>query len=257
MSIFPKRVTKNENVIIHMKFTISSNRVCYCLYSTKVISPSGKEIVSWKNGFYMMSHWAVSEEKEIYHCVEHTMLEEPGKYLVKTDLYLEGKVINSETEMNDYFYYDNIIVDNICYKDADIMFELRNPADNTVPVKLIESDKNCSEITILPHDKMSFRCKKGVVIKYISNSILLIEENNARYIRNEKYSWRKKGSDIELFDNNSFSVITLPNIVAFLWLNCNGVNNLDALENLLDVERTTLTKLISYLESEKFIYRAK
>lgn len=255
MSIYPKRVTENENVIIHLKFSSEDKEIRYFHYITKVISPSGKEIVYWENNFIMIpGKESQLSKKEFYYCINSYLLNEAGKYLAKTNLYLDGKVINSQTEENDFFYVDKVTVHNYQNNSSKYSFLLKNEADNFVHIKLIDKYINIyKDIILQPKEELSFTLNKKVFIMYENDMIISVYQNSKNYIKNSEYSWRIVNNDIELFNNETYEITILPNTLAYLWLNCDGINELSDLEKILDIDKDNLESMIHYLEEKNIL----
>lgn len=259
MSIFPKRVTENENVIIHLKFLSDNKEVKYFQFRTSIISPSGKVIKCWENGFYMSpKNYNITAVKEFFYCVEYSLLVEAGKYFAKTDLFLDGKIVNSRTEENDFFYVDKVEIHNTKYIDNMCSFELRNMADNNVFLKLLDKSHNLLETVILkPKQVCSFRIIKACYIEYENGTIKPIKRNSIIYIKKVEYSWRINNNILEVFNDNTFEVFCLPNMLAYLWINCNGVNDMDELKKILEVDYYLLVEMINILQDMGIIEEQK
>lgn len=249
MSIFPKRVTGDENVIIHLKFISDNEKMKYLYYRTRVISPSGNEIKCWESGFYMAAKkHSSSSIKEFFLCVEHFLLIEAGKYYAKTELFLDGKVVNSRTEENDFFYVDKVEVQDYKRIDNMVVFEIKNMANNTVPIKIYnESDKLLDILTMQPKQGVILEYIGRVYIEYKNGTILPVKEKSLIYLKEKEFSWRIKNNIIELFNDNTFEAFCLPNKLAFLWLNCNGLNDLVELSRILEVDMNLIVEMTNYL----------
>ena len=88
---------------------------------------------------------------------------------------------------------------------------------------------------------------------YENDMIISVYQNSKNYIKNSEYSWRIVNNDIELFNNETYEITILPNTLAYLWLNCDGINELSDLEKILDVDKDNLESMIHYLEEKNIL----
>lgn len=256
MSIFPKRVTKNENVIIHLKFVNESNQTRLFNYNTQIISPSGTIITEWNDKFIMSPKSDESiNKKEFYHEVSGTLLVEAGKYLAKTNLYIDGRIINSSTEKNDYFYVDDISIKSYSPTPKRTCYQLTNNSQNSsVKCSLIKDDGSIViEKELGPCQCWKFTSKKKLQLKYENNSIKQIF-TATRYMKNPKYDYRIVNNTLQLFDDNTLEVFLIPNILAFLWVKSDGLVTIEELSYKSQIDMKTVKGMLDYLIKKEFIY---
>lgn len=256
MSIFPKRVTKNDNVIIHLKF-INESSVTSCFdYITQVISPSGKIVKDWSDQFIMApKNGEGINQKEQYYEINKDLLNEAGKYTAKTSLYINGRIINSSTEKNDYFY-----VDDITYKiksknsQGKCCYLLTNNSLNSdVPFSLItDSGEVINTGKIAAGKTIEVNSIDRLQLKYANNSIMMAT-TSSRYIKNKRYDYRIINNCLQLFDDNTMELITLPNTIAFIWIKCNGIHTIDDLSAEAGLSKKITKNIIEMLLNNNYI----
>lgn len=107
MSIYPKRISSEENLIIHLRFSNKSKKIQKLKYVLSILNPNNKQIYFKEDNLILGSN---NEEyiKELYYSffIDETYI--PGKYNVIFYLILNGKKIESVTKDNDFFIVEKL-----------------------------------------------------------------------------------------------------------------------------------------------------
>lgn len=185
MSIFPKKVVKDENVIIHLKF-VNEEEISFFHYVTRIISPSGKEITSWENSFMIPpGEKGNPSKKELYYCVDSSLLIEPGKYLAKTNLYFQGKIIKSITAKNDCFYVERVSILNYKENENKVTFDIINDSDIETKINIIDRKGDIlQEMVLNGNEKRTVISDASAFIRYENGTVQKIVSMKKRFIRN-------------------------------------------------------------------------
>ena len=255
MSIFPKHVTKKENVIIHLKFINESKKTSLFYYHTQIINPFGKIIMEWNDKFIMSPKTDESiNQKEFYYEVNGNLLTEAGKYLARTNLFINGRLMNSRTEKNDYFFVDEV---SFCVRrqgDGEYVYELFNLAGNSnLKCSLIKTDgTEFSAIELGPKKSWKGSSKEKLQLRYENHSI---QQGSAvkRYVKNPRLDYRVLENELQLFDDDSLEVFSLPNALAFLWLKCDGILTPEELAQMLQLDEKVVHEMLEYLIQQGFL----
>ena len=106
MSIFPKHVTFGDNVIIHFKIE-NSKKVIQLDYKIDLFNPMGKKKRIIEKSIIS------SDIIECYYnyTVKENNFNIPGRYFLRTTMYINGRKSNSLSAEKDYFWIDRIKVD--------------------------------------------------------------------------------------------------------------------------------------------------
>lgn len=190
MSIFPKKITKNENVIIHLRFENPDNKNEIIKYYLNVINPNNKIIYSKSESILL----GIDKEKfirEIYHSIHIDDNFMPGKYKVEFYLTCRGVRVDSVTKNNDFFYVEEIKIKK--EKEKIILINKSNEKTNCVLYKKdIKEDIELGELET----------------KIINKDFEFIEYGNHKIypITNEKYYI--KNPSITIKNNSLYDVIT-------------------------------------------------
>ncbi len=129
MSIYPKRVTTGENVIIHLRFQNNGKREELVEYHLDVYN-SLDELI-----FNKIDNILLGKENYLYETYQSVAIDKsfiPGKYRVSFSLLCRGNVIQSDTKDWDQFYVEEVL----CYKDKNSIY-IYNPSNEEVSIKLI------------------------------------------------------------------------------------------------------------------------
>ena len=146
MSIFPKRVTYGENVIIHLRFQNKGKVEEIVEYHLDVYNPIQKNIYHCidsiilgtnKEGYLYETYKSINVDKSFI----------PGKYRVNFYLVCRGNIIMSDTKDWDVFYVEDVI----CYKDKNKIY-LCNKSNEYVSVELL-GDRS-KRINLKPNEKI-------------------------------------------------------------------------------------------------------
>lgn len=133
MSIFPKRVTKGENVIVHFKIK-NNQKVKFISYEITFYDPIGNVVEVIKDTLLSC------EEREVYFCHKVREDELPGKYYLKTKMYINGRVIGSFSSVADFYYVDELQVINTRDVNESESFIIKNIGMDMTPFQLINKE---------------------------------------------------------------------------------------------------------------------
>lgn len=164
MSVFPKKLSKGENVIIHLGVTSSRSNISFATFHTYIVTPQGNKISVCEK--YIISGLncdnttveALKEEKyrypplvvvsdllsgrntrqklieaftsfdrmtHFYFCLDTTDLS-PGKYLVRTEFFEEGIQIEARTNKDDFFLVEELQIRKISIEKDILNFSVEN-----------------------------------------------------------------------------------------------------------------------------------
>jgi len=170
MSIYPKRIARGDNVIIHTKFF---NRSLICIPITVNLELENKlekyKKQLLKNKIFFLPS-LMDNEKDfiekffIFKTDERTPL---GKYNCLLTINYFGKKIKSLTRKNDYFFIEKL---NFSRKKGKII--LINMTNFNIKIKLIYLKKKQNKM-IKPHSKIVVTEKNFLYAVYANNDILL------------------------------------------------------------------------------------
>lgn len=165
MSIFPKKITYGENVIIHLRFINSKDNNRLIKYFLNVYNPK-KELI-YDTSESIILGYGENYYNEIYHSImiQNDFL--PGKYMVDFYLEVNGKKIDSLTKNNDYFYVEKLVF----YKKRKKIF-LENISDETTSCILYGNKK---KKMVLEGNKIKNVNDEYQYIEYGNNQIFKIE----------------------------------------------------------------------------------
>ena len=107
MSIYPKNICKEENVIIHLRFSNKGPKPQMIKYKLDVRDPYEKQV------FYKEDDICLGIDKEeyvkqLYYSLYINDNFKPGKYLVDFCIICNGHIIESITKDNDFFYVESL-----------------------------------------------------------------------------------------------------------------------------------------------------
>jgi hypothetical protein len=249
MSIFPKRVTKSENVIIHLK-TLNDKKVKYLNYETTIYDPEGNEADKFKNSLIS------SNNREVYYYHKVKENEIPGKYHLKTNMYINGRIINSFTSVADFYYVDEIKVSNVEKYDDIVSFRLENMSDELTPYMIIDS----SGTPLVIDELKEYETKDlnvttlDVFIKYGNNFIQKIMKDNGLVpIKRNGLRWRPNNGKVEIFDENLNETCLFGIIETKIWINIDGINSIGDIAEKTGIEIKEIVLKIKEMEKRRFV----
>lgn len=171
MSIFPKRVSSGEYVIVHLNFKgifTKNKKISYCL---NIFDPDNKQICNLKNEIIMLGN-NKEYEKQLYYPILIKKDFLAGKYIVEFYLLVDGKKILSRTINNDYFIVEKIDC-NIDYENKKLVIKNMSSLDTAIKLILEKDCKFDEELILLNSDE-----EKHILIDSEVNSILIMYGND-------------------------------------------------------------------------------
>ena len=179
MSIYPKKVTKNENVIIHLRFENPDNKFEIIKYRLLISNPN-EDIIYSKQDTFILGSDIDKYVKQLYHSIFITDEFMPGKYKVIFYLTCRGVKVQSVTKDNDFFLVENI---SIVHKNDNI--ELINNSKEKVECYLYKNSDNQKTKIILNELEKIIIDNSYKFIEYGNNKIIPIcPKNKMCYIKN-------------------------------------------------------------------------
>lgn len=248
MSIFPKRVRKNENVIIHFK-THNIEKPKFIQYRIDIIDKDGNVVMEYEN------EEISNEVHETYYSFkpDNSML--GGKYHVRSKVFLEGRIIESFSSIMDYFYIDDIDVE-IKRKDDGIAFELKNRSGSRTPFFLLNRDGivvEKGELEPLENRNYSFD-QKPVFLKYGNNYIEKIGDGINIFVKANTIRWRIINNSVEVLDETTYKLFQLNKLETSVWIMIDGINSVnDILSGLSIDNKENLDRILEKLENNRLI----
>lgn len=171
MSIFPKKVSHGEYVIVHLNFKgifIKCKKISYCL---NIFDPNNKLVCNLKNEIIMLGNNR-EYEKQLYYPVFIKEDFQAGKYIVEFYLLVDDKKIISRTINNDYFIVEKINY-SIDYKNKKLL--LKNMSILDLSIKLFfEKEKERDEFLI----SLKKNEEKSISINDDINNIFIMYGND-------------------------------------------------------------------------------
>lgn len=208
MSIYPKKVTKNENVIIHLRFENPENKFEIIKYRLLVSNPN-EDIIYKKQDTLLLGSDSDKYIKQLYHSIHITDEFIPGKYKVIFYLTCRGVKVLSATKDNDFFLVENISIVN---KNDNI--ELINESKEKTECYLYKDNDNQKTKMILNGLEKIIIDKSYKFIEYGNNKIFPICSKNKKcYIKNPDI--RIKNDKLINIDNEKKIIITQKDLKRF------------------------------------------
>ena len=246
MSIFPRKLTKGENCIIHLRFTNSSMKLKKLHYSLKILNPNGDEIKNIADDF-ILGNSMEEFKKEFYYCFDtnsNTML---GKYRVIPSFYYNGVELKSQTANFDYFVVEEIKVDVVNDKEY-YLTNLSNENTLVEFIKIKNGKNEYSKYDIKGTEKVKFNFDADkIFIKYGNNFIEeIMKKNDKIYERKPELFWKKIDDKVLIYDDISNKKIILEKDESIIW------NMLDGIHTNEDISKETNLSIheIEVLESK-------
>lgn len=174
MSIYPKNITKGENLIIHLRFNNTGIKNEIINYNLIVRNPNDNIVYNYSDKMFLGSKDFV---REIYHSIKITNKFIPGKYIVSFFLMCRGVKIESSTKNNDYFYVEKI---DTRIKNNTIILK-NNSNVNTKCQVFNEYEKK--EVVLKANETRVIN-KLYKYIKYGNNMISIIDKAKGSYVKN-------------------------------------------------------------------------
>ncbi len=177
MSIYPKNISKGENLIIHLRFSNKGKKNEIIKYRLYIQNPTGKKILKKENSIYLGVN---SNEfvRQIYYSVYISDKFKPGKYIVKFYLICRGSIIESSTKDTDFFY-----VEDVKYFNSNEKTYVHNKSLENVNIKLYDNN-NISETFNIRGNSTLETTKAYKYIEYANNKFDIIKEKKKIYIKN-------------------------------------------------------------------------
>lgn len=248
MSIFPKRIRKNENVIIHFKIE-NIQKLKFIQYVIEIISEDGNIVKQFKK------EEIFNEIHEIYFPFESNNMV-AGKYYVRSRAYLEGRVIGSFSSIKDFFFIDDISIEieNI-YKAK---FYLTNNGNSVTPYSLLNKEGKVMDSGELePFEKRIFLINgEPIFLKYANNHIEKVCSEEKVYVKSNTTRWRIRQNCVEVLDEKRFNLFKLNKKETAVWLNIDGINSVDEIYSIVGFDnKESLNNLINTFLKDNLICR--
>lgn len=253
MSIFPRRLTRGENCIIHLKFTNSNKTLKKIHYNLKILDPDGIEIENILDNFIL----GISKDefkKEFYYCFKTKQNTKLGKYRVSLGFYYNGVLLKSQTSNFDYFVVEDVKVDVI--NDKEYYLTNMSKENTIIDFIKIKNNKNFySNYELKGLEKCKFKIDADkIFIKYGNNFIKEINEDLYKiYERKKELFWKNLDNKILIYNDISKKKTILENNESIVW------NFLDGINTNLDISKSTkidinqIETILKKLESEHLI----
>lgn len=253
MSIFPRRLTRGENCIIHLKFTNSSNILKKLHYNLRILDPEGEEIRNISNEFILGNN--VDEfKKEFYYCFNTNEKTQLGKYRVIPSFYYNGVKLKSQTANYDYFVVEEIQIQTINDKE----YFLINLSAEETKVEFIKQKQNKIEYTeymMKGKEKQKFNFdSERIFIKYGNNFIKeILNDRDIIYERDYKIFWKKVEDRIFIYKEDTNEKIMLSEKESIVWQLLNGINTNRYICNITQLDIIEVNKIEKNLEENLLI----
>lgn len=224
MSIFPRRLTRGENCIIHLKFTNSSRILKKLHYNLKILNPEGEIIKDVSDEFILGSN---KEEfkKEFYYYFNTDLKTELGKYRVIPTFYYNGVKLKSQTSNYDFF-----LVEEIEYKMVnDKEYSLTNLSQEETRLEFIKHNLGkieYSDCILKGNETKTFEFDSDrIFIKYGNNFIKeILKDEDIIYERKYDIFWKNVEDKVLIYIEDTGEKIILTEMESIIWKLLNGIN---------------------------------
>lgn len=248
MSIYPKRITSDEQVVIHIKIVNEDIKVKHCKMVTYIVKPN-KKITELAQKFFVISN----KEKEFYFTYVPKKNDIPGKYLVKTNLYTNGNISHSLTSKNDFFYIDKLSILSVDEDKDNLTISIKNKSSEKTPFELFDNDNTKKDIIDGLNEK-KYMFKKSnfpIVLCYANNYCENISKTVEVYAKKQDYKWRVDNNNLIVYNEKKSYV--LDNSLGWVWLSCDGIKDIQMLAEELELNKKDLKKYIKKLINIKLL----
>ena len=167
MSIFPKKISNGENLIIHLRFSNKAQKIHNIKYVLSVLDPNKKEIFLKEDNIIL----GIGKEgfvKQLYYSLYINNNCKPGRYIVNFYIICNGQVIYSDTKNNDYFYVEKLKYYNS--KNKTVIHNISN--EKTLFILYKGKESKCFNIN--GKEKLNLEDKYDY-IEYANNKFDIIE----------------------------------------------------------------------------------
>lgn len=251
MSIFPKRVTYGDNVIIHFKIE-STVKPRIIDYTIDMYNPKGEgKRIAQKSGLY-----ADTVESYYYYTVVGDDYSIPGRYFLKTKLYVNGRKVNSSSSEMDYFWIDKIKAKKTGSKE-ECRLQLKNLSDSMTPFQIInQSGDIVMDDVIEAYENRIISQENGeYYIRYGNHYLERIwNSGDVIFYRNNTIRWRPTKIGIDFLDEKNGKIISIDNQEARVWMIIGEGNSWNNIRNSLP-QFTNLDVIIKKMLSAEIILK--
>ena len=224
MSIFPRRLTRGENCIIHLKFTNSSRILKKLHYNLKILNPEG-EIIKDVSDEFILGSDKEEFKKEFYYCFNTDSKTGLGKYRVIPTFYYDGVKLKSQTSNYDFF-----VVEEIEYRMInDKEYCLTNLSQEETRLEFIKHNLGkieYSDCILKGNETKKFEFDSDrIFIKYGNNFIKeILKDKDIIYERKYDIFWKDIENKVLIYREETREKIILTEMESIIWKLLNGIN---------------------------------
>lgn len=252
MSIFPRKLTRGENCIIHLKFENTGKKPKNIYYNLTILDPNGEKVEDITNNL-LLGCDNNEFKKELYYCFKTNKDTILGKYRVIPTFFYDGMKYKSKTSNFDYFLVEEINVENVA-KNEFLLYNISLYATN---IKILEKNGDniiSHEVTLKSHERLKLKSEaKQKFIMYGNNYIeQLINNEDIIYMRDPKVFWKKQDENIIIYTEED-EIINLDNKYMKIWILLDGLRTNKEICELLNIKLKDLLILEKELINQKYI----
>lgn len=255
MSIFPRKLTRGENCIIHLKFENTGKKPKKILYNLTILDPNGDKVTDISDKFLLNCDSNSIFKKELYYSFNTSQNTALGKYRVIPTFYYDGMKYRSRTSNFDYFLVEEINVESIGNNE----FLLKNESPYRANILLKENKhNNCfiNNIVLEGYEKRKIKTDAEQKFIMYGNNYLkeLFDIEDIVYMRNSKMFWKKNKEKIIVYTKED-KVKILDDKYLNIWILLDGIRTNKEICNLLQLELDELLKIESELLKLDYIVK--
>lgn len=260
MSIFPKSITKDETVIIHIRIKNYDDIIKFLQLRTYIQDPKGKIVKRFNKDFLLSINSENNLYKDFYFEFKPNKKNIAGKYLAKTDLYYKGEILHSLTINNDYFYIEELEVRKVNISN-EIKFYIKNKSNEKTKICIVlvknGNKKNVNKIISGLEEqefKYSNKLYDEIYIEYgnMYCERILEDKSSKIYLKNKEYNWKCMGEELIIYNHKK--QIKLNNYLSYIWLSCDGIHTVSEIAKDCQVKEKELNKAIKKLKNKGLIH---
>lgn len=200
ISIYPRKLTKNENCIIHLRFNNFGKNVEVINYLLKIYNPLNKLVFSKKDKVLLGTDKS-NFIKDLYNniTIEDDFI--PGKYYVEFIISCKGNKYISTTKETDFFVVEQLDF----YIDDNNILHIFNLSNESIKFILYNEDMNKENFLLDSKSKIELNGKYKF-IEYGNNEIFVIKNKRTLYYLKNPNIKVEYGRLIDIMSNKVYSV---------------------------------------------------
>lgn len=260
MSIFPRTITRDEAVIIHVRIKNYDDIIKFLQLRTYIQDPSGKIVKKFNKDFLLNINSEKNIFKDFYFEFKPDKKNIAGKYLAKTDLYYKGEILHSLTIDDDYFHIEELEIKKVDISN-NIKFCIKNKSNEKTKFCIVlvkdGNKKNINKvISGLEEQEFKFSNKlyDEIYVEYgnLYCERILEDKSSKIYLKNKEYNWKSMGNELIVYNHKK--QIELNNYLSYIWLSCDGIHTVSEIAKDCQIKENELNKALKKLKNKGLIH---